>query len=143
MKKIVLLFALVLCFACIGCVASDGESESVTDYHVKQTLFDLPPGYELITANYDSNGAWVQAFVRKADTAYVAEDKELLLYSARTTELIMKCVFVEKYDYSSDKKEEEKEPSPAMPFFNEGDTVIYSTNGFTVKRKVEIVDTVK
>lgn len=141
MKKIVLLFSLALCFACIGCGVSEGGGESVTDYHVKQTLFDLPPGYELITANFDSNGSWVEAFVRKADTSYVAEDKELLLYSARTAELVMKCVFIEKYDYGSDKKEEEKEPSPAMPFFNEGDTVIYSTNGFTVKRKVEISDT--
>ena len=130
MKRIVLLFTLVLS---VGCV----ESESATDYRVKQTLFDLPPGFELVSANYDSNGGYVQAFVRKADTSYVTENKELLLYSSRTAKLIKKCVFLEKYDYSSNDNVQEKS-SQTIPLFNEGDTVIYVNNGFTVKRKVEV-----
>ena len=133
MKRIVLLFTLVLSVICVGCV----ESESATDYRVKQTLFDLPPGFELVSANYDSNGGYVQAFVRKADTSYVTENKELLLYSSRTAKLIKKCVFLEKYDYSSNDNVQEKS-SQTIPLFNEGDTVIYVNNGFTVKRKVEV-----
>lgn len=133
MKKIILMFTFALCIMCIGCT----ESESVTDYQVKQTLFDLPPGFELVSANYDASGGYVQAFVRKADTSYVTENKELLLYSSRTAKLVKKCVFLEKYDYSSNDKVEEKS-SQTIPLFNEGDTVIYVNNGFTVKRKVEI-----
>ena len=127
------MFTFALCIMCIGCT----EGESGTEYHVKQTLFDLPPGYELVSANYDSNSGYVQAFVRKADTSYVTENKELLLYSSTTAKLKKKYVFIEKYDYSSNEKVEEKS-SQTIPLFNEGDTVIYVNNGFTVKRKVEI-----
>lgn len=133
MKKIILMFTFALCIMCIGCT----ESESATDYHVKETLFDLPPGFELVSANYDSNSGYVQAFVRKADTSYVTENKELLLYSSSTAKLKKKYVFLEKYDYSSNDNVQEKS-SQTIPLFNEGDTVIYVNNGFTVKRKVEI-----
>lgn len=133
MKKIILMFTFALCIMCIGCT----EGDRLTEYHVKQTLFDLPPGYELVSASYDSNSGYVQAFVRKADTSYVTENKELLLYSQTTAKLKKKYVFLEKYDYSSNDKVEENS-SQTIPLFNEGDTVIYVNNGFTVKRKVEI-----
>lgn len=130
MKKIILLTIVLLCYVCTGC-----EEDNSTA--IRQTVIDLPPGYELVSANYDSYHNYIGCFIRRADTSYVAEDKELLLYSARTATILRKYVFVEKYDYNFGDKTENKANS-VTNLLKDGDTVIYIDNGFIVKKNVAI-----
>lgn len=127
MKKFVSLFILTLCFACVGC--EEGGENTI------KRVFDLPPGYELLSADYDAQG-FVNCFLRKADTSYVAEEKKLDVFVSRTTALMYEFTFIEKYDYS-DNGDSEKQGASINDLLNDGDTVIYNNNGFVVRRKVE------
>lgn len=77
MKKILLLILSVVCLMLGSCtdVKTDAEGNKI---------FDLEPGVELISANYDAWGGYYNCITRKADSTYVPQEKKLIGYGSIT-----------------------------------------------------------
>ena len=131
MKKILLLLILGLLFCSVSCT-TDASAQHDRN-HVKQTIIDLPEGYELVSADFNSEDSYVTCFIRRADTSYIVQEKQLLVYSS-SGNIRRKFIFDESYDFSSDRRVAEKYLA-GMGAVGDGDTIIYNESGFVVKRK--------
>lgn len=82
MKKILLLILSVVCLM-LGSCSMDRNPDFKTDTEGNE-VFDLEPGVELISANYDAWGGYYNCITRKADSTYVPQEKKVSVYCSIT-----------------------------------------------------------
>ena len=82
MKKFLLLIVCVICLV-FGSCSMDTNPDFKTDAEGNE-VFELEPGVELISANYDAWGGYYNCITRKADSTYVPQEKKLIMYGSIT-----------------------------------------------------------
>lgn len=82
MKKILFLILSVVCLT-LGSCSMDTNPDFKTDTEGNE-VFELEPGVELISADYDAWGGYFNCIVRKVDSTYVPQEKKLIVYGSIT-----------------------------------------------------------